>query len=77
MTKNKTGATASNEVAEVQSGHTTIQLPPGVLTTGASYVFVVIALSFPGSTVDPEATPRKTPWPEAYAQALTGTFQAP
>jgi hypothetical protein len=77
LTKTASGGTASNEVGEIWSKLTSIQLPKGMLTSGQTYVFRIDAIEYPGSPADAEAEPRWEPFPQAYAQALVGPFTAP
>lgn len=71
------GGTVATLVAQIYSRKTSIQVPPGLISSGLSYVFLVQADVYPGSTFDVEAAPLSNPWPMGFAQTVTAPFTAP
>jgi hypothetical protein len=75
---NVAGSTDVVLAGTVSGKGTTLRIPPGIIGPDDSYVFVVIAQVFPMTQgLDPDATPRALPLPQAFAPAVTGVFVAP
>jgi hypothetical protein len=77
LVKNASGGTSFplQGGGTVFSGRNTIQIPPGMLSSGSTYAFEIIATSYPTTTpVDPDAQPRYFPLPYATASAVAGPF---
>jgi hypothetical protein len=76
LTKGAGGGTIVTEVGEVHGARTSFIIPSGIVSSGSTYAYMIMAQTYPGATVNPDATPRRAPYPNAYAQALAGPFTA-
>ena len=67
---NNGGDSQADKVGDLYTKTTTIQVPPGMLSSGSSYYFRISTVAEPG--IDYETAPFRHAFPRAVAQALTG-----
>ncbi len=68
------GATGVKDTQYIFTPNTTLTIPPGVLTSGGNYAFVVLAADTCG---DCDTYPLRFKLPSSAAPAFTGMFKAP
>ena len=66
----QSGETVTNEIAQVRTDIDSVQIPPGILTTTGTYIFLVRAFSMPG--VNMVTHPYTYTLPESFADTLSG-----
>jgi hypothetical protein len=64
---------APNLIAFVATSSRTVTLPPGLLTPGGFYVFIITATANAG--IDVDHAPLASAYPTTQSQAITGVIQ--